>query len=77
MSDFPEFVAAHFRNGDEGKMEGVYVGPSLTSGNYWVYRAQKCLEVRFSNSEFQIQSFKFRVSKSEFQIQSFKFRAST
>jgi len=60
MSDFPEFVAAHFRNGDDGEIVGVYVGPSETRGNYWVYKAQKCHEVRFSNSEFQIQSFEFR-----------------
>ena len=54
MSDFPEFVAAHFRSGDEGEIVGVYVGPSQTSSNWWVYRNQKCLEVRLSNSEFQI-----------------------
>ena len=77
MSDFPEFVAAHFRSGDEGEIVGVYVGPSQTSGNWWVYRDQKCLEVRFLNSEFQIQRFKFRVSNSEFRIQRLKFRGTS
>ena len=63
-----------YASGDEGEVVGVYVGPSQTSGNWWVYRDQKCLEVRFSNSEFQIQRFKFRVSNLEFQSQRFKVR---
>ena len=67
-------ITQSYASGDEGEIVGVYVGPSQTSGNWWVYRDQKCLEVRFLNSEFQIQRFKFRVSNSEFRIQSFEFR---
>ena len=66
-----------YASGDEGEVVGVYVGPSQTSNNWWVYRNQQCLEVGSLNSEFQIQRFKFRVSNSEFRIQRLKFRGTS
>ena len=66
-----------YASGDEGEGVGVYVGPSQTSNNWWVYRNQQCLEVGSLNSDFQIQRFKFRVSNSEFRIQRLKFRGTS